>query len=614
MKMKRRILLISLLLISVWTVFAQDQVQFKANAPSTVILDRPFQLVYTVNATGKDIRVPELNFFDILAGPFESRSSSYQIINGKATSSVSVSYTYTLQAQKTGTFSVPPASITVDGEKYTSNGLSIKVLPADDPSAQTQRSQGAQSGAQQGAVSSQEISNEQVFIRTHLSKTNAYEQEAILVTYKLYTLVDVVQCVNRKMPDFNGFMKQEIEQSQNKQFSYENYNGKNYGTVVLYQILVFPQRSGEIIIDRAEFEAVIRVQNRRQVRSIFDDFFDSYSNVQKTLSAPSAKINASALPANRPAGFSGVVGRFTMNSDISTQSLKANEAVTLKVTINGSGNMKMINNPEFKFPEGFEVYDPKVSNNFKTSAAGVSGSKVIEYVIIPRHQGNFEIPSAEFSYFDVQSKSYKTLRTPAYSLKVAKGEGGGESPIVGNYVSKEDVKQLGQDIRYINTDHVVLYKEKDPIFGTWTGWLIYLIPLLVTLILYFLFRKQAKDNANIGLIKNRKANTVAQKRLKLAKKLLNEGNKDKYYEEVIKAVWTYLSDKLSIPVAELSKERVVAELETREVRSELSAEFIQILNTCEFARFAPNSGQEEMGNLFDETVNAISALEGLLKK
>jgi hypothetical protein len=605
--MKRRIVFISLslFLLNSLIVKADEPVRFSASAPSSVVLNSPFQLVYTLNAAGKDLRVPEINNFDLLAGPFQSHSSSIQIINGRQSSSESNSYTYTLQAQKTGTFTIPSASIIVAGQKYTSNGVAIKVLPAD---ATPSRSQGGK-GASQAA-----LSNDNIFIRTDVSKTNVYEQEAILVTYKLYTLVDVVQCNPKKMIDFNGFMKQDIDQPTNKQFSLENYNGRNYTSVVLYKFLLYPQHSGVLQIDKWNFEAVVRVQNKTAVRSIFDDFFDSSTNVSKIITAPAVKINVNALPSGKPATYTGTVGRFNMNSSISATQIKANDAVTLKINIEGSGNMKLIKNPTVKFPDGFEVYDPKVSNNFKTTASGVSGNKVVEYMFIPRHSGSFEVPSAEFSYFDTQAKTYKTLRTPVYKLQVAKGAGG-ESPIVvGNYVDKQDVKQLGKDIRYIQTDKFTLSKEEDPIFGTYIGWLMYLIPLLISMLLFFLFRKQAKENADISFVKNKKANKVAQKRLKLAQRLLNEGEKDKFYEEVMKATWTYLSDKLSIPISSLTKDRVESELTSLKVDSTHINKFVEILNTCEFARYAPNSGQQEMGNLYAETIQAISDLEEVFKK
>lgn len=588
-------------------VFADEPVRFSASAPTAVVMDKPFQLVYSINANGKDLRVPEFTNFDVLAGPFESHSQSVQFINGKSSSSVSVSYTYTIQAQKTGTFTIPSASITVDGKKVTSNGVAIKVLPADAnvPASKGQGNQGGQAS----------ISGDNLFIRTEVSKTNVYEQEAILVTYKLYTLVDIVQCNPKNTVDFNGFMKQELDQPANKQMALENYNGRNYGTFVLYKVLLYPQHSGVIQIDKWNFEAVVRVQNKAAQRSIFDDFFDSYTNVSKYITAPAVKINVNALPtANKPSSFNGTVGHFSLNSNITASQVKANDAVTLKMTVAGSGNMKIIKNPVIKFPDGFELYDPKVTNNFKTEASGVSGTKTIEYLFIPRHSGNFEIPSAEISYFDTQEKTYKTLRTPVYKLNVLKGEGN-ETPIVaGNYFDVLDVKQIGKDIRFIQTNKFKISKEEEPIFATLICWLMYLIPLLISLMLFIFFRKQVKENANISLVKNKKANKVAQKRLKLAQKLLKEGNKDSFYEEVQKATWTYLSDKLSIPVSSLTKERVEEELTELKVESIIINQFIQILNTCEFARYAPNSGQQEMGNLYIETIKAISDLEERFKK
>ncbi|MDD4972458.1 MAG: BatD family protein [Paludibacter sp.] len=610
--MKRKIIFLSLtlFLLNTLIVKADEPLRLSVSAPSTVVLDKPFQLVYTVNGPGKDLRVPEFNNFDVLAGPFESHSSSYQMVNGRTTSSVSVSYTYTLQAQKTGTFTISSASITVDNKKITSSGVAIKVLPADAavPKSQGNRSGNSNSGAQAS------ISNDNIFMRTIVSKTNVFEQEAILVTYKLYTLVDVVGCNPKKGIDFNGFMKQDVELPQTKQLSLENFNGRNYSTAELYKVILYPQHSGVLQIDKWNFEAVVRVQNRQAVRSIFDDFFDSYTNVSKNIVAPAVKIQVNALPSGKPATFTGTVGHFTMNSSITTQKVKANDAVTLKIDIAGGGNMKLIKNPTIKFPDGFEIYDPKVVNNFKTNASGVSGNKTIEYLFIPRHSGDFEIPSAEFTYFDIQDKSYKTLRTPVYKIQVLKGEGGESTTVSGNYVDKEDVKQLSKDIRYIQTDKIVLTKEEEPVFGTFMAWMLYLVPLLISMILFAFFRKKAKENSDISLLKNRKANKIAQKRLKLAQKYLKEGNKDKFYEEVLKASWTYLSDKLSIPVSSLTKERVESELTGHKVEMKVIDQFNEILNTCEFARYAPNSGQQEMGNLYDDTIQAISNLEEYYKK
>lgn len=601
--MKRQLFFLSFLfLFASWTL--AEPIHFSASAPPTVIMNQPFQLVYSLNAAGRDLRVPEINGFDVLAGPFQSQSSSIQIVNGKTTSSVSFSYTYTLQAQKTGTFTIPSASIVVNGQKYTSNGLSIKVLPADASSRNENNQQG----------SSTNVSGDKVFIKTSVSKTNVYEQEAVLVTYKLYTLMDVIQCVNKKMPDFSGFLQQNLDQQPNKQFSYENFNGHNYGTVVLYQVLLFPQHSGIISIDKAVFDAVVRVQNRSTVHSIFDDFFDSYTNVTKTLVAPAVRINVEKLPAGSPPSFSNAVGRFGMTSSITSQNVKANDAVTIKVNISGEGNMKLVKNPELKFPSDFELYDPKISNNFKISSNGISGTKSIEYLFIPRHEGDFVIPSAEFSYFDVKDRTYKTLRTPEYKIHVAKGSASDNSSVVNNFVDKEDVRQIGKDIRYIQSGNFSLKKDEEPVFGTSLFWIMFLAPLLAAILLFAFFRKKVKDNSDISLVKNRKANKIATRRLKLAQKLLNEGNKEKFYEEVLKAVWTYLSDKLSIPVSTLTKEHVQFELKNKNIKDELTEKILEILNTCEYARYAPNTGQQEMGNLYQDAINAISEMEENFRK
>lgn len=614
--MRKALSLLILSLIALLPIAAQGNVSLRATAPSTVILDRPFQVVYTLNANGKDLRAPEFNNFDVLAGPFESRSQSYQIVNGKASSSVSVSYTFTLQAQKTGTFTIPSASITVEGDKITSNGLSIRVLPPDDPSAQNNAGGGGNAGSNRSSnpnnPAEANITSENLFIRTHLSRTRVFEQEAVLLTYKLYTLVDVVQCVNRNMPDFNGFMKQDLEQSTNKQFAYENYNGRNYGTVVLFQTLLFPQRSGEITIDRATFEAGIRVQNRSSSRrSIFDDFFDSYTNVSKTLTAPAVKINVDALPAGKPSDFSGTVGQFSMTGALSTNKTKANDAITLSITINGNGNMRLISNPKIEFPDGFETYDPKVSNNFKSTASGMSGTKVIEYMVIPRHAGSFEIPPVTFSYFDIQTKTYKTLRTQAFKIDVEKGDG--TNTVVTSFTNKEDVKELGKDIRFIDTSNFKITKAQNSIVGRASAWLFYIIPLLIAVALFVVFRKRVIDNSDIGMVRNRKANRMATKRLKMANKLLLAGKKDAYYEELLKATWAYVADKLNISVAELTKEKVQTELLNKNIEQKLIDDTMDILNTCEFARYAPTGGQQEMGNLYEKTIRTISDIENNFK-
>lgn len=610
-KIGSKILFVAVFMLTAFSMVANDEVKLSASAPGTVVMGRPFQITYTANAKVTDFRAPAITNFDILAGPFKSESYSSQIINGSMTSSVSITFTYTLQAQKTGTFTIPSATVTIDGKKVTSNGLSIKVLPEDDKSSSSSSS----SSSSQSSAAGSSISASNLFIRPIISRNNVFEQEAVKLTYKLYTTYDVIQFSNKGMPDFKGFLKQEFEQTGNTQLAYESYNGRNFLTAVLYEVILYPQTSGEIVIDKATFEAIIRVQSKQPVRSIFDDFFESYSNVARSIEVPATKINVKPLPQGKPVSFYGVVGQFSLTSSVSANQVKVNDAVTMKINIGGSGNMKLLRNPEIKFPDAFEVYDPKVSNNFKTSTAGLTGNKIVEIMFIPRHAGTFEIPSTEIAYFDPKENQYKSMRTPTYSIQVLKSDGTvEENPVVSNFTNKEDVKQLGNDIRHIYTGNIKLQKGEFYVFEQFASWLIFVIPLLISLLLYLLFRKQVKDNADINMVKNRKANRIARKRLKFAQKLLREGNKEKFYEEVMKAVWSYLSDKLIIPVAAINKEIVVERLTGNQVNEDLIGRLKNILNTCEYARFAPNSGQQEMGNLYEETIDVISQLEDVIKK
>ncbi len=606
MKQKFLILLSLFGVIFSWNIAAQSDVKFTASAPAVVYLDTPFQLVYSINTAAKDLQAPDFQVFEILAGPYESRSSYTQIVNGQRTSSTNLSYTFTLMPSKTGNFKVPGASIMVDGKRVRSNDLIIKVESADKSSQAQQQS--AQSGG-----STQRVTSESIFVRPIVSKTNVYEQEAITITYKLYTLLDVAQFTGVKLPDFNGFLKQDIEQSQNKQLSAETYKGRSYGTVVLYQAILFPQHRGELEIGKAEFTALLRLKNKAQVRSIFDDFFDSYTNVEKTLTAPAVRIKVNELPIDgKPASFSGAVGNFNLTTSLSSGNLKANEAATIKVVISGVGNMKLLRNPDIQFPDGIEVYDPKVENQFNTVSGGVSGTKTIEYLFIPRRSGKYDIPSAELSYFDLNNKTYRTLRTPAYKLNVQPGEGG--ETVVENFTGKEEVKPINRDIRHIYTGNIKLKQENRPIFGSFLFWMMFVVPLIVAAILFVYFRKQMKENADIALVKTKKANKVALKRLKQAQKFLEEGKKESFYEEIMKSVWMYISDKLSIPVAELNKDNVQSKMMQQGIDEELIGKFKQILDTCEFASYAPNTGQLEMGNLYQDAIDAITLVEDFYKK
>lgn len=590
---------------------AAEGVEFKASAPQQVIVGRPFQLSYSVNQRAKDLRAPEFTDFDYVAGPYTSQSSSTSFVNGKRTSSFTLTYTYTLMANKEGTFTIPPASIKVDGELHTSNGVRITVLPPDQNTTSQRPSNASTQSSEQAAQHQSDVKEENIFVRTLVSKTRVHEQEAILLSYKLYFAgVDVSQLTNNtRLPEYKGFLKQELEMGE-IQTELEHYNGRNYQVATLYRTLLFPQRSGDIVIDPAHFEALLRVQNRAQVRSVFDDFFGSYTTVTKALKAPGVTIHVAELPAGKPAGYSGGVGQFSMKSQISGTDLQANEAVTLTLTIQGSGNMKLLKTPAVDWPEGFEVYDPKVTNNFKSSTSGVSGTKTIEYLAIPRAGGTYTIPPIRFAYYDTEADSYKTLTSPEYTLQIARGNNEeGNATVVNNYVNKETVQQFGSDIRYIYTGEQPAAKRADLIvFGSMRFWLCYLIPMLLAAVLFVVFRKRIQENADITRVRYKKANKVAQRRLKQAERLLKENQKEAFYEEIERAAWTYLSDRLSIPTAQLNKENIAQILLGKGVSEALVEELRRVLTTAEFARYAPTSNHA-MQDLYNDTTSIINQLE-----
>ena len=596
-----------------------DEVVFQAQAPKQVIAGRPFQLTYTVNQRSRDLRTPEFTDFDVLAGPYTSTSSSTSFVNGHRTSSFTQTYTYTLMAQRTGTFTIGPANVKVDGENYQSNGVRITVLPEDEQqqaqsSQSSQSSQASQTG-QTSSQSSSNVSSENIFVRTIASKTRVHEQEALMVSYKLYFAnVDVAQLTNNtKLPEFTGFLKQDLEQGE-IQTQLEHYNGRNYQTAVLYRTILYPQHSGDIKIDPAKFEAVLRVQTQQRVRSIFDDFFGSYTNVTKMLTAPGVTVHVDALPSGKPAGFSGGVGKFTLTPSISQTELQTNDAVTIKLDITGAGNMKLLKTPSIDWPEGFEPYDPKVTNDFKTTTSGVSGTKSIEYLAIPRSAGEYTIPAVKFSYFDIEDKAYKTLSTPEYTIHVKRGAGSAESAVnegaVVSYTQKEDIKQLGTDIRYIDTKPLSGKTDRfaDRLQNTDLIWLFYLVPFVLACILLIVLRKQIKENSDITRVRYKRANKVAQKRLRAAAAAMKANDNGAFYAAIEQAAWTYLSDRLSIPTAELNKDNIASLLRQKGVSEQLISDVNNVLSTAEFARYAPGLGHT-MEDLYLDTTNLINNLE-----
>ena len=606
----RKIVLLLIFITTAITSWADEKITFTASAPEVVVSGDQFRLTFSINSQKiKDFRAPSINGLEILMGPSRSTQSSTQIVNGNVTSTKSTTFTYILMAEKEGTYSIPGATIVADGNNYTSNSVSVKVLPPDQ-STGTASNNGRTSRNQ---ANNGKITEKELFITATASKTSVYEQEAILLTYKIYTQVNLTQ-LHGDMPDLKGFHTQEVELSSQKQWSLEHYNGRNYNTTVYSQYVLFPQQSGKLEIPSITFEGT--VSQLVASDDPFDAFFNggsNYINIKKNIVAPKLTIDVQQLPAGKPANFSGGVGEFTISSSINTQELKTNDAVTIKLVISGTGNMKLINTPEVGFPQDFEIYDPKVENKFNLTREGLSGSKVIEYLAIPRHAGTYTIPAIEFVYFDLKSKVYKTLKTDPYTLNVAKGEGNA-SQVVSNFTSKEDLKVLGKDIRYIKTGDTNLTPKGNYFFGSTSYYMWYIIPLALFIAFMIIYRKQAIENANVAKVRTKKANKVATKRMKNAGKLLAEKNTSAFYDEVLKALWGYISDKMNMPVSQLSKDNIEEELTRHNVSEELIKDFIGTLNECEFARYAPGNQNEAMDKVYSSAIDVISKMENSIKR
>ena len=607
----RKIIFLLFTILAAWQVKAADKVRFVAEAADVVVSGDQVRLVFTVNSQDiKDFRAPSIKGFDVLMGPSRSQQSSIQIINGKRTSNSSTAFTYILLAGSPGTYTIPAASVEVNGEKVFSNAISIKVLPQDQNSGNSGNNGGGSASSSRSQAAGSRISANDLFITATASKTTVHEQEAILLTYKVYTVVNLRQLYG-KMPDLKGFHTQEVELPQQKTFTLEHYKGRNYNTTVWSQYVLFPQQTGKLEIPSITFDGVVAQQ------TVSDDPFDAFFNgggyveVKKKITTPKVVINVQPLPA-KPAGFSGAVGEFKLASSINATDVKTNDAVTIKLTLSGTGNMKLIGTPEVKFPQDFEIYDPKVTDDYKLTNSGLTGTKTFEYLAIPRHAGNFTIPAVEFTYFDLKSNSYKTLKTEAYNLKVAKGQGNADQ-VISDFTNKESVKMLGKDIRFIKLDDSSLRPKGDFFFGTVGYYLCYLIPLLLFVVFAVIYRQKALENANVAKVKTKKANKVATRRMKLAGKLLAENKKNEFYDEVLKALWGYISDKLSIPVSQLSKDNIEAELTNYGVQEALIAEFIGVLNECEYARYAPGNENEAMDKVYSASVEVISKMENSIK-
>ena len=579
-------------------------------APSQVAVGEQFRLTYTINTDDvKGFRAGDIpDGFDVLMGPSTSTQTSWQMANGHMSSSSSVTYTYILSANKQGSFTIPAAHAQVGGKSIQSNDVHIKV------SGQAQG--GSQGGRQQSRAGEEvrpagsTISGSDLFIKVSASKQHVREQEPILLTYKVYTLVGLTQ-LNGKMADLKSFYTREVPLPAEKTFKVETFNGRPYRTVTWQQYVMFPQATGKLEIPSITYEGLVVQQNRSV--DPFEAFFNGgsgYIEVKKQIKAPGITIHVDPLP-QRPAGFSGGVGSFNISAQIDKTEVKANDPVKLRVVVSGVGNMKLLKQPVVHFPKDFDSYDAKVTDQTKLTTQGLEGSIVYDFLAVPRHQGQFEIPAVEYTYFDVNANAYKTVRTQSFHLNVAKGDGTGT---VATFNGQEDVKLLNSDIHYIKTGETRQHAVGDYFFGSSAYWTALAVLLVGFLSLFVIFRRRAIENANIVKQRAGKANKVATKRLKQAAKLMAAGNQSEFYDEVLRALWGYVGDKLSMPVEQLSRENISQQLEAHGVSSDTISQFIGALDECEFARYAPGDATGNMNKVYEAAMTAITRIAEEMKR
>ena len=605
----RRILINILLFLVLSNWLTAQNIQFTASAPKSVEVGEQFELIYTLSDQPSGFRPPEFKNMNLLGGPSTSSSSNVQIINGKVTQNSAYSYTYYLSANKMGTINLDPALATVNGKSYSSNTITIEVLKSGSPKSNSNANANNNSENNQASA---DLGSGDIFARILIDRNSVYQGEGFIATIKLYSKLGISNLGGPENLNLDNFFRQDIEIGQIRS-ERENIKGQAYLTAVIQKFVLFPQKSGEIVIDPFSMKVQVQVPVRNRRPSVFDDFFGpQVQEVEKKIYSLPVKIYVKSLPANGPNSFKEAVGDFTFKTTLDKQNVKTNDAINLKLSISGNGNIKMIGPLEIKFPTDFETYDPKISVNTNVTTSGVTGSKTFEYLVIPRHSGNFKIPSIEFSYFDLKSKQYKTLSSGELEINVEKSENEGTTNVISG-VGKEDVKFLGKDIQFIMTRVPVFTRTGEFLFGSLGFCLYFIISFLLFIILVLLWRKRIRENANLVMVRNKRANKIARMRLKDAHLYMTENKKENFYEYILKALWGYMSDKLSIPVAELSREKVLEETSNKKIESDIIKKFLEILDTCEYARYAPIEDNTQMDSVYKDAITVISQIEQKMK-
>lgn len=604
--MNRYILLLQLIVFAgITQVNAQ---RFTVNVPSQVSVGENFRLVYTIDTqNAKDFRIGDIpEALEIITGPYTSKQTSYMMVNGHTTGSSSITFTFILCATKNGVYTIPPAHITANGKRLSSRNAKVKVSGESQNTGGAPRMHDDSDNMPDLRDAGTPISGKDLFIKVSANKKRVHEQEPILLTYKVYTLVDLTQ-LEGKMPDLTGFHTQEIPLPQQKSFHIERVNGRPYKCVTWSQYVMYPQMTGKLEIPSITFNGTVIQQNRNV--DPFEAFLNGgsgYIEVKRAIKAPGVTIQVDPLP-QRPSNFSGGVGKFNISAQLNKSEVKANEPITIRVIIGGIGNLKLIKQPQVKFPKDFDTYDAKITDKTKLTANGVEGNMIYDFLAVPRNQGSYVIPPIEFVYYDIEANAYKTVRTQEFKLDIAKGDGNVNAAV--DYSNLKD-----KDIHPIKEGEIEIQDINDIFYNSTAYWIILSLLFVIFASVLIIFRKRAIDNADITRLKIKKANRVATRRLKYANTLMLKNEHDKFYDEVLRALWGYVGDKLNMPVEQLSKDNIAERLTQKNVDDETTSMFIRAVDECEYNRYAPGDTKGNMNQTFEAAMTAIIKIENVLRK
>jgi hypothetical protein len=598
----KKVILYQLLILISFVAKGQD-ISLNVEYPAVVNTGQQFNISYTVNSGGGEFSAPAFSGFYKLMGPQTSYSSNTEIINGRMSHSTTYTYVYFLQAGQEGKYVIAPATFTYKNKTYSSDSMRIEVIGNN-----SSQKQNASAGGNNATTESNVEPNGDIFVNLLLNRKEVYLGEYIVATVKIFTRVNISGINEIKFPPFNGFLKSDLATPPLTSLQQESVNGTIYGTGVVQQFLLFPQISGDINIDPVQMSVLIQQKSSR-ADPLFGDFFTQYQNVPKAVASQVVKVKVKPLPGIQPEDYSGVVGKIDMKAVLSKDSVNVNDAINFKITISGSGNLKIAATPTLKLSPDIEVYDPKVSDYIKNGLNGTSGQKSFDYLLIPRHYGDFTIPSITYSFFNISTGRYEKLTTQEFHFYAKKGTEQNSAITVFGGVTKEDVKYVGKDIRFIKSGPGNLTKSGNIIYTTRSFYSAYAFALFAFLIILFLRREHIRRNSDLSLVRNRKAGKVAVKRLRAASVCLKNEDIDKFYEEILKAVWGYLSDKLNIPVSDLTRNNAVVILSERGIDEERIKNLNSILDTCEFARFSPSASGGEAATIYEGASQFIKSVE-----